>query len=69
MIAADPARDSRPPYVGPSGWMGVHLDRGVDWVDVKELVADRHQLVAPKPKRAEEPAARRTGRDRPGGAR
>lgn len=63
MIAADPDGYFRLPCVGPSGWVGVSLDRGVDWVAVKPLVADSYQLVAPKPKRAKEPVARRKNRD------
>jgi hypothetical protein len=29
----------KPPYVGPSGWIGVELNRGVAWKRVVELVA------------------------------
>ena len=31
MVRAVPGRFFRPPYVGPSGWVGVWLDRRVDW--------------------------------------
>lgn len=51
MIAADPDRFFRPPYVGPSGWVGIYLDRGVDWKVVQETVEDAYRLVAPKPRR------------------
>ena len=47
LIAADPDRFFRPPYVGPSGWVGVQLDRGVDWDDVAELLAVAWRLTAP----------------------
>lgn len=50
MIAADPDRYFRPPYVGPSGWVGIHLDRGVEWQMVRETVEDAYRLVAPKPR-------------------
>ncbi|MFN2317888.1 MAG: MmcQ/YjbR family DNA-binding protein [Gemmatimonadales bacterium] len=50
MIAADRDRYFRPPYVGPSGWVGVYLDQGVDWKAVKDLIGDAYQLVAPRPK-------------------
>ena len=38
----------RPPYVGPSGWIGVWLDRRPSWKDVAELLRDGWSLVAPK---------------------
>jgi predicted DNA-binding protein (MmcQ/YjbR family) len=37
-----------PPYVGPSGWIGVWLDRQVDWPELAGLVQDSYRLVAPK---------------------
>jgi hypothetical protein len=46
LVAADPARFFRPPYVGPSGWVGVVLDTGPDWEMVERLVRDAYVLVA-----------------------
>lgn len=46
LIAADPARFFRPPYVGPSGWVGVVLDTGPDWGEVERLVRDAYFTVA-----------------------
>lgn len=43
-----PDRYFVPPYVGPSGWVGVWLDGSVDWVAVDELLRDGYRLVAPK---------------------
>ena len=37
-----------PPYVGPSGRVGVWLDGKVDWDEVAELLADAWRLCAPK---------------------
>ena len=37
-----------PPYVGASGWVGVWLDRGVDWEELAELLRDAYRLTAPK---------------------
>jgi hypothetical protein len=48
LIEADPERFFRPPYVGPSGWIGVRLDRSVDWDEIAEIAADSWRLVAPK---------------------
>ena len=48
MVAAAPARFFVPPYVGPSGWVGVFLDGDVDWHEVADLLRDGYCLVAPK---------------------
>ncbi|MBL9123348.1 MAG: MmcQ/YjbR family DNA-binding protein [Planctomycetaceae bacterium] len=48
MIAADSRRYFVPPYVGPSGWVGIWLDDGVDWNDVSEFLREAFRLVAPK---------------------
>jgi hypothetical protein len=48
MVQAEPERFFRPPYVGPSGWLGVRLDRDVDWGEVHEILADSYRKVAPK---------------------
>lgn len=48
MVRAEPDRYFVPPYVGPSGWVGVWLDRRVRWKVVAELVQDSYRLVAPK---------------------
>ena len=47
LIAADPKRFFRPPYVGHKGWVGVVLDAGPDWGVVAELVRDAYRRVAP----------------------
>jgi predicted DNA-binding protein (MmcQ/YjbR family) len=36
-----------PPYVGPRGWLGVHLDKGLDFKRVAELVREAYVRVAP----------------------
>ena len=48
MVAADPGRFFVPPYVGPSGWVGIRLGRGTDWKELAELLADSYRLVAPR---------------------
>jgi hypothetical protein len=48
MVRAEPDRFFVPPYVGPSGWVGVWLDRRPDWSEVRELMRDSYRLVAPK---------------------
>lgn len=38
LIASAPKHLYKPPYVGPAGWIGVELNRGVSWKRVVELV-------------------------------
>jgi hypothetical protein len=52
MVAAEPHRFFVPPYVGPSGWVGVWLDGEVDWNELGEFLRDAYALVAPKRLRA-----------------
>jgi hypothetical protein len=48
MVHARPDRFFVPPYVGPSGWVGVFLDVDTDWSEIAELMRDSYVLVAPK---------------------
>ena len=48
MVASDPERFFRPPYVGASGWVGVVLDARPDWSQVAWLVEQAFRLVAAK---------------------
>ena len=48
LIAADPERYFRPPYVGHRGWLGVRLDRDPDWAEIAEVCADAYRAIAPK---------------------
>lgn len=48
MVRAFPQRFFVPPYMGPSGWVGVWLDDVADWAELKELLWDAWRLVAPK---------------------
>lgn len=45
MIRAQPDRYFKPPYVGPSGWVGVFLDKSPDWNEVGELLRDGWKLI------------------------
>jgi hypothetical protein len=47
LVAAAPDRFFRPPYVGGRGWIGVRLDRDVDWAEIAELCADAFRVIAP----------------------
>jgi hypothetical protein len=48
MVRTAPDRFFVPPYVGPSGWIGVWLDRAVDWDELRELLRDAYCLTAPR---------------------
>jgi hypothetical protein len=48
MIEIAPQRFFIPPYVGPSGWVGIWLDGEVDWPELAELLRDAYRLAAPK---------------------
>lgn len=48
MIRTQPRRFFKPPYVGPSGWVGVYLDTSPDWDEVSELLRDGWRMIAPK---------------------
>ena len=46
-----------PPYVGPRGWLGVQLDKGISWKRVAKLVREAYEKVAPPALTALLPAA------------
>ena len=47
LIDADPEKFFRPPYVGHRGWLGVRLDRGLDWDEIAGILEDAYAEVAP----------------------
>ena len=49
LIEMDPACYFSPPYLGPSGWVAMRLDRAdVDWDRVGDRIAISWELVAPR---------------------
>ena len=46
-VEAEPRHFFIPPYVGPRGWLGVILDRGIDWHRIAGLVREAYEKVAP----------------------
>ena len=49
MVADDPSRFFRPPYVGGRGWIGVRFDdRATDWNEITDIVEQAYRCVAPK---------------------
>jgi hypothetical protein len=53
LMAAQPERIFRPPYVGSRGWIGVRLDGEVDWDALDMLFEEAFRTVAPKKGQAE----------------
>jgi hypothetical protein len=47
LIAMDPETFFVPPYVGPSGWIGVVVQRA-DPVETRELITEAWRMTAPK---------------------
>lgn len=47
LVQMDPKTFFVPPYVGPSGWVGVRF-RTVDREEMRELVTEAWRLTAPK---------------------
>jgi predicted DNA-binding protein (MmcQ/YjbR family) len=45
MIRSRPDQFFKPPYVGPSGWVGVYLDNSPDWNEVAELLGDGWRAI------------------------
>ncbi len=54
LVESEPERFFVPPYVGHRGWLGVRLDRRVDWDELAGIVEDAYGEVAP-PKLVEAP--------------
>jgi hypothetical protein len=46
-VTADPKRFFVPPYLGPRGWLGVELDRGLSWQRIAQLVREAYEKTAP----------------------
>jgi hypothetical protein len=46
LTSADPERYFRPPYVGHRGWIGVRLDRALEWERVADAIEEAYRTVA-----------------------
>lgn len=47
-VALDPQTYFIPQYVGPRGWLGVELNRGVSWDEVRARVREAWENAAPR---------------------
>ena len=66
LTGADPEKFFVPPYVGHRGWLGVRLDRGLDWNELAGIAEDAYAEVAP-PSSLRRRGRRRRFRFRAGG--
>ena len=48
VVRAKPKLYFVPPYVGPSGWIGVWLDGRPAWSEIADLLQDAYRMKAPK---------------------
>ncbi len=68
LTASDPDRFFLPPYVGGRGWLGVRLDRDIDWAEIAELCQDAYRVIsAGRLTRLHRPARRSLASGVPGG--
>jgi hypothetical protein len=47
LVETDPDKFFVPPYVGHRGWLGVRLDRGLDWNELAGIAEDAFATIAP----------------------
>jgi hypothetical protein len=47
LVDEEPDRFYVPAYVGHRGWIGVRLDRKVDWQEIEQILVDAYTCVGP----------------------
>jgi hypothetical protein len=47
LVDEEPDRFYVPAYVGHRGWIGVRLERKVDWNEINEILLDAYRCVGP----------------------
>jgi hypothetical protein len=48
LVAGEPEHYFVPPYVGYRGWVGVRLDRDLEWDEIAGAIEDAYLTVAPR---------------------
>jgi hypothetical protein len=48
LVNSEPDRFFRPPYVGGRGWVGLRLDKKIDWAEIAAVCEEAFRTVAPK---------------------
>ena len=49
MVRTHPTRFFVPKYVGPSGWIGIWLDKVCDWDELAHIIKAAHELAEGPP--------------------
>ena len=48
LVSTESERFFRPPYVGGRGWIGIRLDRDIDWNELAAVCEEAFRTVAPR---------------------
>ena len=64
MLGANKKKFFYPPYVGPSGWIGVYLDVRVNWKELTSILRDGYDMTVASKKRSS-PARKKGTAKRP----
>ena len=65
MLGANKKKFFYPPYVGPSGWIGVYLDVRVNWKELSGILRDGYDMTVAKTKKKHPQRAAGLSRTRP----
>jgi predicted DNA-binding protein (MmcQ/YjbR family) len=65
LIRSKPERFFKPPYVGVKGWVGVRLDKRVDWDQLAAILREGYLMSAPAKLPSRKGAAKSTARYQP----
>jgi len=63
LVGAAPKTFFKPPYLGHKGWVGMRLEKKVDWEQVTELLRDGRELSSPKKQRRSDARVATQSRD------
>jgi predicted DNA-binding protein (MmcQ/YjbR family) len=55
LINSNPESFFRPPYMGHKGWVGVRIDRRVDWKQLAGILRDGYEMSLPQKKTGSKP--------------
>ena len=58
LATSRPEQFFAPPYVAHLGWIGVRLDRDLDWDEIEGVIRAAYEIVAQKTPRPRAPAAK-----------
>ena len=65
MLGANKKKFFFPPYVGPSGWIGVYLDVRVNWKELSSILKDGYEMTLAMKKRSSPARKKRAAKKAP----